>query len=145
MGLLDSILGAVLGGSGSNKNQMLLQLAMSLLSGQGSQGSGQGASGLAGLVGQFQKAGLGDAVNSWVGTGANQPVTGDQIHQALGADQIQQFAQQTGMQNHEVSGALAQMLPQLIDKVTPHGSVPPQNDLQGMLTGLLGSLGGQQR
>jgi uncharacterized protein YidB (DUF937 family) len=144
MGLLDSLLGSVLGGGGNDKNQMLIKLVMGLLSGQGSPGGGQGASGLAGLVGQFQKAGLGDAVNSWISTGANQPVNGAQVQQALGADQIQQFAQQTGMGGGQVSDLLAQLLPQVIDKVTPSGSVPPQNDLQGMLGGLLGQLGGQR-
>ena len=144
MSLLDSILGAVLGGSRSNdKNQMLIKQVMSLVSGQGAQGASQGASGLAGLIGQFQKAGLGDAVNSWIGTGQNQPVNGAQIEQALGSDRIQQFAQQTGMGGSEVSNVLSKLLPQIIDKVTPTGSVPPKNDLQGLLTGLLGQLGGR--
>lgn len=140
MGLLDSILGAVLGG-GNQQNQ-LVQIAMQLLSGVGSSGGAQGGGGLGALIQQFQKAGLGEAVNSWVSTGQNQPVSGDQIHQALGADRIQQFAQQTGMQGGQVSELLAQLLPQLIDKVTPNGSVPQQNDLQGMLSGLLSQLGG---
>ncbi len=142
MGLFDSILGAVLGGSGNQQNQ-LAQIAMQLLSGAGS-GSGQGGGGLGALIGQFQKAGLGDAVNSWVSTGQNQPVSGAQVQQALGADRIQQFAQQTGMESNQVSDVLSKLLPQLIDKVTPNGSVPQQNDLQGMLTGLLSQFGGQR-
>ena len=137
MALLDSILGAVLGGG--DKQKMLAGLASQLLSGQS---AAPGApNGLNGLVQQFQKAGLGDLVNSWVGTGANQPATPDQIKQALGPETIQHFAQQTGMAGPEVSTALAQILPQMVDKVTPNGDVPEPRDIQGMLSGLLASLG----
>ena len=142
MGLLDSILGSVLGGGASGQQSPIAQIAMQLLSGAGS--SGRGGGGLGALIQQFQKAGLGDAVNSWVSTGQNQPVTGAQVQQALGSEQIQQFAQKAGMQGGQVSDILAQLLPQLVDKVTPNGSVPQQNDLQGMLTGLLGQFGGQR-
>lgn len=144
MGLLDSILGSVLGGGASSQQSPIAQIAMQLLSGSGSGGAPGAGGGLGALIQQFQKAGLGDAVNSWVSTGQNQPVTGAQVHQALGAEQIQQFAQQTGMQGGQVSDILAQLLPQLVDKVTPNGSVPQHNDLQGMLTGLLGQFGGQR-
>jgi uncharacterized protein YidB (DUF937 family) len=141
MSLLNTILGAVLGGNtGGNQQNQLAQIAMQLLGGSGS-GGGSGG-GLGALIQQFQKAGLGDAVNSWVSTGANLPVNGAQVQQALGADRIQQFAQQTGMQGGQVSDLLAQLLPQLVDKVTPNGSVPQQNDLQGMLGQLLGSMRG---
>jgi uncharacterized protein YidB (DUF937 family) len=138
MGLFDSLLGSVLGG-GDDKKQMLAGLVGQLLSGQS---SAPGApAGLGALVQQFQQKGLGDLVGSWVDTGANQSATPDQIHQALGPDTIQHFAQQTGLAGPQVSALLAQILPQLIDKVTPSGDVPHSNDLQGMLSGLLGSLG----
>lgn len=138
MSLLDSLIGAVAGGG--DKKQMLAGLAAQLLSGQSS-APGAPQQGLAGLIQQFQGAGLGDLVNSWVGTGANQAATPAQIHQALGPDTIQHFAQETGMQGTQVSEMLAHLLPQMVDKVTPTGQVPQNNDLQGMLTGLLGSLG----
>jgi uncharacterized protein YidB (DUF937 family) len=141
MSLLNTILGAVLGGSGNQQNA-IAQIAMQLLSGGGA--GGQGGGGLGALIGQFQKAGLGDAMNSWISTGQNQAVNGAQIQQALGSERIQQFAQQTGMPGGQVSDVLAQLLPQLIDKVTPTGSVPQQGDLQGMLSGLLGQMGGQR-
>ncbi len=138
MGLLDSLLGSVLGG-GDDKKQMLAGLVGQLLSGQSSApGAPQG---LGAMVQQFQKNGLGDLIGSWVGTGANQPANPDQIQQALGPDTIQHFAQQTGLGGPQVSSMLAQLLPQLVDKVTPTGAVPQANDLQGLLAGLLGSAG----
>jgi uncharacterized protein YidB (DUF937 family) len=97
--------------------------------------------GLAGLAQQFDKQGLGHLMQSWIGTGENKSISPTQMEQALGAEQVQRFAQQTGMPGNDVTNVLAQLLPQLIDKVTPQGHVPPKNDLQGMLTGLLGNLG----
>ena len=114
---------------------MLMQLVTGLLTKQGS------GNGLAGLAQQFDQQGLGHLMQSWVGTGENQAISPDQLHQVLGAEQVQQFAQKTGMEGSQVTGALSALLPQIIDKLTPHGQVPPQNDLQGMLTGLLGGLG----
>ena len=136
MSLLDSLLGVVAGDG--DKKQMLTGLAAQLLGGQSSApGAPQG---LNGLIQQFQGAGLGHLMESWVGTGTNHPATPAQIHQALGPETIQHFAQQTGMGSSQVSEMLAQLLPQMIDKVTPTGSVPHSNDLQGMLSGLLGGL-----
>ncbi len=135
MGLLDSILGSVLGGGSGDKQNALMQIATGLLT-KNSSGNG-----LAGLAQQFDQKGLGDLMQSWIGTGENKAISPDQLQHALGADQVQQFAKQTGMQGPEVSSALSALLPQLIDKLTPKGQVPQQNDLQGMLTGLLGSLG----
>lgn len=137
MSLFDSLFSSVLGGD--DKKQMLAGLVGQLLTGQS---SAPGAPrGLDGLVQQFQQKGLGDLVGSWVGTGANQTATPDQIHHAFGADTIQHFAQQTGLGGPEVSNLIAQILPHLVDKLTPTGAVPHANDLQGMLSGLLGSLG----
>ena len=142
MGLFDSLLSSVLGGAtggatGGNSGQQnaLVQIATSLIT-KNSTGTG-----LAGLAQQFDQKGLGDLMQSWIGTGQNKPISPDQMHQVLGAEQVQQFAQQTGMQGPQLTTALSALLPQLIDKLTPKGQVPPQNDLQGMLTGLLGSLG----
>ncbi len=137
MSLLDSLLGAVTGGS--DKKQMLAGLVGQLLTGHSSApGAPQG---LGGLVEQFQKNGLGDLIGSWVGTGANQSASPDQIHQALGPDTIQHFAQQLGLGGPQVSSMLAEILPHMVDQVTPNGDVPHANDLQGMIAGLLGGLG----
>ena len=132
--LLSSVLGGATGGDSGQQNA-LVQIASGLIT-KNSTGNG-----LAGLAQQFDKQGLGHLLQSWVGTGQNQAISPDQMHQVLGAEQVQQFSQQTGMQGSQLTTALSALLPQLIDKLTPHGQVPPKNDLQGMLTGLLGSLG----
>ncbi|MCE9611598.1 MAG: YidB family protein [Chthoniobacter sp.] len=95
--------------------------------------------GLAGLVQQLAASGLGPQVKSWVGTGANLPVSGEQIQQALGSEKIQQLAQQVGIDPAQIAGALAHLLPHAVDQLTPGGEVPPQGGLQGALSGLLNS------
>jgi uncharacterized protein YidB (DUF937 family) len=124
MGLLDNIAGQVLGGG--NSQNTLINAVMGLV---GNQQSG----GLGGLVQQFAKKGLGDVVNSWVGTGANLPITPEQIHQGLGKDTINQLASQAGISTGDVTSQLSQLLPQLVDKLTPNGKLP-QGDImsQGM-------------
>ena len=85
--------------------------------------------GLPGLLQKFQESGLGDQVASWIGTGANAPVSGEQIKDALGADTITEIAEKAGVAPDAASGGLAALLPQLIDKLTPNGQVPEGNDL----------------
>lgn len=128
MGLLDSVIGALGSNSGGGGQADPLQAIIGLL--------GQGG-GLSGLVSQLSKAGLGDAVNSWVGTGANQPVSPDALGNALGPDAVAAFARQLGIEPGVALGPLSQMLPQVVDKLTPNGQLP-----QGDLGALLGSLAG---
>jgi uncharacterized protein YidB (DUF937 family) len=80
--------------------------------------------GVAGVVSQFEKNGMGPTVRSWVGTGANQPVSPDQVHQALGADTITQLAAKAGISTQDLLQKLSQALPQVIDKLTPAGVIP---------------------
>ena len=80
--------------------------------------------GLGGLIEMFKSKGLGDAVSSWISTGENQPVSGDQITSALGSDTIQEIAQKLGISGTDASSGLAALLPQIIDKLTPDGTVP---------------------
>ena len=133
MGLFDSLLSSVLGGG--DNTQMLTSLAGSLIT---NHSSGQG---LSGLVQQFENAGLGHVVQSWVGTGENHAISAEQIQQVLGSGFVQQFAQQHGIDVGAASSTIAQLLPQLVNHVTPDGQVPAHADVQCMLTGLLGSLG----
>ena len=136
MGLLDSVLGAVTGGQQQGgaaagglgglggligmvaSNPQMLQAITGMLSNDGAQG------GLGGLMAKFQQAGLGDAAKSWVGSGENHAVTGDQMSSALGADTISDLAAKMGVSQGEAAGSLASMLPGLIDKLTPHGAAP---------------------
>ena len=155
MGLFDSILGAVLNnsqhpasgaGAGAGglgglvgmlaSNPQLIQMALGLLSNDGAQG------GLAGLVSKFEQAGLGNAIQSWIGGGPNEAVSGEQITNALGSDTVSDMAAQLGVQPEEAAGQLSELLPGLINQLTPQGQTPAQglgngSDLMGMLGGLL--------
>lgn len=83
--------------------------------------------GLAALINQFEQSGLADEVQSWVSTNQNQPVNGAQVQQALSGP-IAQLAQQANVPHTDVANSLAAILPQLIDKLTPQGSVPQSQD-----------------
>ena len=93
--------------------------------------------GLPGLISKFEKGGLGEIVSSWVGTGANAPVSGDQITNTLGIDKIRDIAGKLGMSDNQVSDALASLLPQIVDKLTPNGKVPDGDTLEQTLGSLL--------
>lgn len=141
MGLLDSILGSVMGGakaqgSGNPLMDLALQMITSKMGGGGAQaGAGAaGAGGLGGLLEQLTKGGLAEQAASWVSTGDNIPVSGEQISQALGQGQIADIASRLGMSKEQVSGGLAQILPDVINKVTPNGQVPSEDMLQNMLS-----------
>jgi len=137
MGLLDSVLGGVMqqmGGGAAGQNP-LLQVVMSLIN------NNQG--GLQGLIEQFSKAGLGQQAQSWVSTGQNMPISAEQIMQVLGGQggQLSQLTQQFGLSNEQAAGGLADLLPSVVDHLTPNGAI--QNDVlsQG-LEMLRGKLGG---
>jgi uncharacterized protein YidB (DUF937 family) len=91
---------------------------------------------LASLTNAFQSAGLGNILQSWIGTGQNLPISADQIRKVLGSGTIADLAKKAGIGESETTSALAGLLPQVIDKVTPGGNVPAQNDLGGALAAL---------
>ena len=126
MGLLDGLIGGLMGGQQQGGNNPLLQMALQMLANRSDVGS---SAGLGGLINAFQNAGLGDQLKSWIGTGANLPISADQLTAALGPDKIRDIASQLGMSHDEVSGGLADMLPQLIDKVTPNGQLPDHHNM----------------
>ncbi|HQS82713.1 MAG TPA: YidB family protein [Thiobacillus sp.] len=128
MGLLDSVMGALGGAGGNGGNNAMLDVVMQMLSNKGQSG------GLAALVQAFQQNGLGEQMNSWISTGQNLPVSPDQIRAALGSGQLGQIAGQLGMNESQAAGGLADLLPQVIDKLTPNGQLPQGDDL--MVQGL---------
>ena len=138
MGLLDDVLGAVQGAQGQAgaggglAGGGLLGSVISML----------GSGGLEGIVNALQSSGLGDVVKSWIGTGANLPISAQQIQQALGGH-VGQLAQQHGMSADAVSSQLSQILPGLVDKLTPSGQLPQGGGLEQALSGLQGMLGGR--
>jgi len=118
MGLLDKIVSIVGDNmSGSTENKGLMEQALNLI-------NNPAIGGLPGLITKFQNGGLGDIISSWVGTGANQPISADQIINALGVDRIHAIADKLGVADNQVSDGLASVLPQIIDKLTPNGKVP---------------------
>lgn len=131
MGLLDSITSQVLGGG--SVQSTLLNGVMGLL---GNQQTG----GIAGLVQQFAGKGLGDIVNSWVSTGKNLPITPEQIKQGLGSDAVSQLAAKAGLTPDQVTSHLSELLPNVVDKLTPNGQIP-QGDIMSkgmeLLKGIL--------
>lgn len=97
--------------------------------------------GLDGLVKQLSDAGLGEQVQSWVGTGANQPVDPDQLGSALGPDKVHKLSSQTGIDVGALLPMLAAALPTIINALTPDGKVPAGGgaggfDLGSVLSGL---------
>ena len=116
MGLLDDIKGKISGmlGSGESEQSGLLEGIMQMIESKG----------LGGLLQSFQEKGLGDVISSWVGTGENQPISADQIQEVLGGDVMQKIADKAGIPQEELSGKLAEVLPGVIDKMTPDGTIP---------------------
>ncbi len=127
MGLLDQVLGGLLGGSGGAPSPMGGVLSQLLGGGQqGGQIGGMpgGGGGIGGLLSMFQQAGLGHIAQSWVGNGQNLPVSPDQLQSVFGQDRVQSMAGQAGMQPQDFLSQLAQHLPNAVDGMTPNGQVP---------------------
>ncbi len=90
--------------------------------------------GLGGLIDQFQKKGLGDVIDSWVNRGTNKNVAPDQVSVALGGDVVDQLAKRTGLSRDQVVAELARMLPNVVDKLTPDGRLPTQQELMRLMS-----------
>ncbi len=130
MGLLDSVLGGLMGGSAGASSPMGGVLGSLLGGGQsGGMGAGIGGGGLGGLMSQFQQGGLGHIAQSWVGNGPNQPVSPEQLHGVLGADQVQSMASQAGMQPNDFLSQLSHHLPEAVHGMTPNGRLPDEGTM----------------
>jgi uncharacterized protein YidB (DUF937 family) len=125
MGLLDSIAGALMGGNQGG----MAQIAMEMFNQHG---------GVSGVLDKLKQGGLGDQVSSWVGTGANLPVSADQITSALGSGALADMAAKFGIDPATLSSQIAQHLPDLINKVTPNGAVEANSG--NLLNTVLGML-----
>ena len=129
MGLLDGLLGSLMGGGTQQGQNPLVQAALQLIQQNG---------GLPGIISKFQNGGMAAQAGSWVSTGENIPITGNQLQEILGTGSIGQIAQQLGLSHGDASSGLAQMLPQIIDKLTPTGQVPA--DHSDMLAQVMSAL-----
>lgn len=131
MGIFGDILGKLTGGGSGGSD--IVNVIGGLL-------QNKELGGLDGLVQKFTKGGLGDIVSSWVSTGANLPISPEQIQKGLGPTQISQMASQVGLSPQAMSEQLAKILPGVVDKLTPEGKVPAQDLLAQGLNMLKGKL-----
>lgn len=139
MGLFDQLASQVLGNAnateqGANPQQGALMNAVTGLIAQNG--------GIAGLLQKFKDSGMQDQVASWVGTGANHPISGQDINAALGDDAVQKAAQEAGISPDHAAGGLAKLLPEIINQLTPNGTVPNNALLEQGLNLLKGKLFG---
>jgi uncharacterized protein YidB (DUF937 family) len=140
MGFLEDMAGKELGSMLSSSSNPLAAGVMQMINNQ--------PGGLSGLIQQFHDKGMGGLVSSWVGTGQNLPISADQIQHVLGSEQVKELAAKAGISPDVVSSHLSELLPVLVDKLTPNGQVPQTStsslleDGMGMLKNLgLGKTG----
>jgi uncharacterized protein YidB (DUF937 family) len=118
MGLLDGLMDkakSALGGSDGESNPLMSQV-MVLIDQHG---------GVAGIAQTFRERGFGDTISSWISTGKNLPITGDQLQSVLGSAKVQELAARAGVSPEMLQSGLATLLPMVIDKMTPDGQLPP--------------------
>lgn len=127
MGLLDSILGGA--DDGGSRAGALTDLL----------GAQEG--GLGGLIAAFEQSGLGGVAASWIGKGENLPISAEQIQTVLSSGMIAEFAAKLGVDPKVAAGTLAQVLPQVIDQLTPDGQAPSGVGGLGGIGDILGRLG----
>ncbi|HXP17573.1 MAG TPA: YidB family protein [Terriglobales bacterium] len=140
MGFLEDMAGKELGSMLSSSSNPLAAGVMQMINNQ--------PGGLSGLIQQFHDKGMGGLVSSWVGTGQNLPISADQIQHVLGSERVKELAAKAGISPDVVSSHLSELLPVLVDKLTPNGQVPQTStsslleDGMGMLKNLgLGKTG----
>jgi uncharacterized protein YidB (DUF937 family) len=133
MGLLDNLENQALGNVlGTGSNSLVTDLLQIIQNQPG---------GLQGLVQSFHDKGMGGLVSSWISSGPNPPISGDQVHQVLGSDQVKAVAAKAGISPDVAGAVIAQILPGLVDKLTPNGSVPDHSNVLEMASSMLRNVG----
>ena len=154
-GGLNDLLGGLLGGSSGGAQGGLEDVLGGLLGGGSSGSPGTAAKGmnvtavvaalgpllakllksggLSKLVQGAQTSGLSAQADSWVGTGANAPVSGQEVRSVVGDDTVSELAQQAGITNDEAADVLAQVVPQVVNGLTPDGKLPADDDLDKLV------------
>lgn len=116
---LGSVLGGLAGGSRAQSGNLLLQALLSMLQQNG---------GLEGVLGKFRQGGLGQQADSWVSTGQNMNISPGDLQQIFGSSTLRDLASQLGMPEEQAGSTMAQVLPELINRLTPQGQVPANGD-----------------
>ena len=139
MGLFDSLLSSVGSGQNSTIGNTLLSLLASESGRTNTSGDRMGtqspaaiSGGLSELVQRFEQGGLGDVIQSWIGSGPNRPIDTDKLHQAIGPATVDRLSQTTGMAKGELLPLIAQMLPTIVDRLTPNQRVPDEGEISRM-------------
>jgi uncharacterized protein YidB (DUF937 family) len=133
MGLLDNLGNQAPGATAGGSTEALAGSLLHMIQNQ--------PGGLQGLVQTFHDKGMGGLVSSWVSSGPNPPISADQVHQVLGSDQVKALAAKAGINPDIAGAAIAQLLPTLVDKLTPNGAVPDHSNVLEMATSMLKNLG----
>ena len=131
-GGLGSVLGGILGGGGAPQRGLgggnpMLRMLLPLVAGFLMNG------GLQKILGRLQQGGKGSKAESWVSTGANEPVDAADIREALDDQELKSIAQQLGVSEDEAAEAVAQVLPDVVDQTTPEGELPAEETLNERL------------
>jgi uncharacterized protein YidB (DUF937 family) len=132
MGLLE-LLGSTLGDDAQSSGTPLLQGILDLLDEPQS-------GGIAGLAQLFQKQGMGELAASWIGTGANRSISPDELERALGSERVDALGRRAGLSHAATSSALASLLPEIVNQLTPQGEVPQRSAMLGLGKQLLAGL-----
>ena len=134
-GGLGGLLGGILGGGAGGRSagggglggnpllRMLLPLVASMLANGG----------LKKVLSGLQQKGKAAEADSWVARGENRPVAGPDIRDAVGDDEITSIADKLGISKDEAATAVAAVLPDVVDQVTPSGELPPDDELEEQL------------
>jgi uncharacterized protein YidB (DUF937 family) len=141
-GGLGDILGQMMGGGTQRGGGGLGDVLGGMLGGGAAGGgAGAGGGGLGGLLEQMSRAGYGDQARSWVGTGQNMPITPDALEQIFGRGGIAAIARQAGVSEADASQGLSELLPEVVNHVTPGGEVPDLDSLSASVGDLSRQLG----
>ncbi|MFO1311178.1 MAG: YidB family protein [Burkholderiales bacterium] len=133
MGLLDGLLGELMGGGQQDPRQQgglgglggaaggaaLIGIVLQMLQRNG---------GLGGLLSQMQQAGYGTQAQSWIGTGQNEAIPPDALSKIFGQGQIQDIARELGLPHDQAASSVARALPDVVDRMTPNGAIPHDSD-----------------
>jgi len=130
--------GSAGGGSGSGGG---LADVLGQVLGGGGRGAAGGLGGLGGLLEQMQRAGFGEEANSWVSRGENKPISPDAMSQVFGDEGLEQISRQAGISPDEASRGLSALLPEVVDRMTPDGTVPDADALANSVDDFVRRLG----
>ena len=138
MSILEDVIRSTIGGGSSSQGRSPIMMALlALLASSATSGHGAGAQapqfgdlgGLRDLIDRFRQGGLQDVIGSWIGTGPNKSIAPNQLHDALGAETVDDLSRQTGMARDDLLSELSRLLPGVVDKLTPNGQLPADQDL----------------